>query len=192
VTDRQDGSYEARYRVTEHGGNFSIRLDLLSRTTNGLGGSGLTGSYFSNALLEGEPEIVRVDSTVDFSEQNEVLLALRKNKVSVRWQGYLVAPATDVYVFSIDSNQRVDMWVDDRPVMNKFPNTTSTSTLPIFLTQSVVYCVKIEILVARPPAYMRWNWRGTNTQSQIVPRFYLYPVANAIQNAPFSLFVIEP
>jgi beta-glucosidase len=85
------------------------------------GKQGLTGEYFNNRNLEGDPFIVRRDSVIDFFWFNETPLhGMVHENYSMRWHGSLQVPKTgkynlyitgdDGFRFFLDNKLLVDAW----------------------------------------------------------------------------------
>lgn len=73
-------------------------------------GVGLRGEYFSNALAQGAPKLVRVDEVIDFDRSSITgLPEIATQPVSsVRWSGWIKAPFTGAYHFHADTpNMRI-------------------------------------------------------------------------------------
>ena len=62
------------------------------------GKKGITGEYFANADLEGEPAFTRIDENVDFYwESHAPSKQLDDDNFSIRWTGYIVPPVSGTY-----------------------------------------------------------------------------------------------
>ena len=78
------------------------------------GKPGLTGEYFANAKLEGEPAFVRNDKTVDFYwETGSPAPELDDDNFSIRWTGYIVPPTSGTYRIGCWGMPTLDIWVND-------------------------------------------------------------------------------
>jgi hypothetical protein len=53
---------------------------------------GLNASYFGNMWLAGEPDMTRVDATVDFDWGTGLIMSLVTDRASVRWEGLIRVP----------------------------------------------------------------------------------------------------
>lgn len=82
---------------------------------------GLTGEYFDNDSLRGEPFATRHDHQIDFT------LADRNNRemqrpanLSVRWRSRLVAPATADYRIALQQRDAAsELWIDGRKAIGE-------------------------------------------------------------------------
>ncbi|WP_319501864.1 glycoside hydrolase family 3 C-terminal domain-containing protein [uncultured Draconibacterium sp.] len=97
---------------------------------------GLTGHYFNNMNLEGEPALVKVDSEVKFKwGRNESPTttdvaqgiisadkAINADNFSVRWTGKLVAPMTGEYSLGASSDDGCRLYFDGKLIANGWFN----------------------------------------------------------------------
>lgn len=81
--------------------------------------SGLTGEYFTNRDLQGTPVLTRVDKQIKFDKEKLGDVRFREN-FSVRWTGYLIAPATGRYVLSTGSDDGVRLFFDGREIISNW------------------------------------------------------------------------
>jgi hypothetical protein len=84
-------------------------------TTKG-GDQGLTAQYFNNLDLSGKPALTRVEPTVDDHYTAAPGPGVNPAGFSVRWTGYLTAPVTGTYTFSMANTGGIRMSVGGRPV----------------------------------------------------------------------------
>lgn len=76
---------------------------------------GLTGEYFNNINLEGAPKLKKVDTNINFKWWNEKPdPELENDNFSVRWTGYIKAPKTGEYTFTVSSDDGTRLYLDDR------------------------------------------------------------------------------
>ncbi|MGD0337156.1 MAG: glycoside hydrolase family 3 C-terminal domain-containing protein [Bacteroidota bacterium] len=119
----------------ESGSNAADESPILSAVpedafTAGIGNEkGLKAEYFNNMELKGTPFITRVDKQVDFDFINNPPAPEKDTKFSVRWRGWITAPATDIYYigFTGDDGYRVyfdgellfESWKDQGPTLEE-------------------------------------------------------------------------
>ncbi len=91
------------------------------RTENGK--EGLTGEYFDNTDMNGNPVMVRVDRTVNFNWDKVAPVAgLKRDNYSVRWMGTLTPPAPGDYklggrvnvCYACESHELLRLYVDGK------------------------------------------------------------------------------
>jgi beta-glucosidase len=78
------------------------------------GVTGLTAAYYANADSEGEPALIQVDRTIDFVWKGTTPLTKQwGDGFSVRWNGYLVPPASGRYRLGVDGCNGYQLYLDD-------------------------------------------------------------------------------
>ena len=84
---------------------------------------GLTGEYFDNPDLNGNPVLVRTDRTVNFNWDKVVPVnGLKRNNYSVRWTGTLTPPAAGDYklggrvntCYACESHEQFRLYIDGK------------------------------------------------------------------------------
>ena len=79
------------------------------------GQTGMTGEYFANMTLDGEPAVTRVDSMVDFVWGAEAPAPeLPNDQFSVRWTGQIIPPETRVYHLGTRTDDGSRLYLDGR------------------------------------------------------------------------------
>jgi len=92
-----------------------VSSDNFFHLENGKRTKGLKAEYFTNNLLQGEPEFVRTDGAIDFQwKTSPVHENLMEDQFSVRWTGVLVPVRTGTYVFG----GNVRLLIDGKPASN--------------------------------------------------------------------------
>ncbi|MES2887509.1 MAG: PA14 domain-containing protein [Pseudomonadota bacterium] len=74
-------------------------------------GTGLSGAYFPNATLQGTPVLTRTEP-IAFQWFAEPAAGLPADNFSVRWSGFIEAPATGPHRLQTLSDDGVRVWVD--------------------------------------------------------------------------------
>jgi hypothetical protein len=76
------------------------------------------GEYFTNALLEGSPAVVRQDAQVYFNwGSGSPADGIPADGFSVRWTGEVWLPA-GVYYYSLLVDDGARIWIDGNPVLD--------------------------------------------------------------------------
>ncbi|WP_189030303.1 beta-glucosidase [Paenibacillus albidus] len=120
-------------------------------------GEGLTGEYFTNTKLEGEPAVVRTDKQVNmnlgfynyegFNSQSPKLDSLPTSlnaMMSARWTGNIVVPKTGKYEFSLTSRGSSQLYLDDKLLFENEGKTMDTTSFTLSLTAGEAHKLKIE------------------------------------------------
>lgn len=83
------------------------------------GKQGVTGEYFANAQLKGEPAFVRTDDNINFFWESESPGAiLPDDNFSIRWTGYLVPPVTGTYYLGSWGMPTLDVWLEGEKILS--------------------------------------------------------------------------
>lgn len=140
------------------------------------GVTGLTGAYFANRSLTGQPALTRIDGTVDFSWAGAPSTGLPGNQFSVRWTGKIVAPSTGSYTFYTSSDDGVRLWVNNTLVVNNWTDhATAENAGTIALTAGQPVAIRLEYYDNYGNGVSRLSWSGPGIAKQIVPRVQLRP-----------------
>ncbi len=82
------------------------------------GKPGVTGEYFANAKLEGEPAFIRIDRNINFYwESGSPAAGLDSDNFSVRWTGFLVPPVTGKYSIGAWGMPALDIWLEGEKIL---------------------------------------------------------------------------
>jgi beta-glucosidase len=82
------------------------------------GKPGVTGEYYANARLEGEPSFTRTDKNIDFYwESGSPAGGLDSDNFSVRWSGYLVPQVSGTYKIGSWGMPILDVWLEGEKIL---------------------------------------------------------------------------
>jgi beta-glucosidase len=82
------------------------------------GKQGVTGAYFANARLEGQPAFVRTDDHINFYwESGSPTPELPDDDFSIRWIGYLAPPVTGTYHLASWGMPGLDVWLEGEKIL---------------------------------------------------------------------------
>ena len=138
---------------------------------------GLTGEYFTNTTLSGQPALTRVEN-VGFNwggaSPGDPIGA---DQFSVRWTGSLTPPESGMYVFSTNSDDGVRLWVGGDSIVNNWSDHSATVNpgAPIYLEAGVPVSIRMEYYEAGGDAVAQLLWRGPGIENQIIPGAFLTP-----------------
>lgn len=83
------------------------------------GKTGVSGEYFSNARLEEEPAITRIDENIDFYwESKSPDPQLPDDDFSIRWTGYIVPPVTGIYHIGSWGMPTLEVWLEGEKILS--------------------------------------------------------------------------
>ncbi len=121
---------------------------------------GLTGEYFKNQELTGNPVLTRIDSMIYFTRVER--LAIQETgpeNFSVRWQGKLVPEVSGNYTLAITGDDGFRLYFEDRLVIDVWQRQGSnTEKYEVKLNANQEYKVKLEYYQARGRAAIQFDW----------------------------------
>jgi beta-glucosidase len=127
-------------------GLTTVGSDFL-RTDDGKGTKpGLTGEYFANPDLAGEPAARRIDPQVDFRWTFlPPASGLGTDWYSVRWRGSLIGPETGTRRIGVEGNDGFRLYVDGRLVVDRWRKESHrTVAADVRLEKGKVYDIRLE------------------------------------------------
>lgn len=132
---------------------------------------GLRGEYFSNADLSGGPAYVWTDPTIDFNWGSKgPSAAMPKEGFSVRWTGFIQAPATGDFTIYLTAKDGARLWIGDNLLIDAWNETAQTEkTVQGYLTKGQQAPIRLEYCNRKGDAMVRLEWSGPTTKRQIVP-----------------------
>lgn len=107
-------------------------------------GRGLTGEYFANKDLKGQPVLTSIDERIWFDwgegavdeslsdegnadrKPESSMSRMPRDNFSVRWTGYVEAPLTEEFVFTTYNNDGVRVWLDGELIIDDWNNWDGT------------------------------------------------------------------
>ncbi len=105
-------------RGCEIGGGFMKPIETKYFTeVDGSGIRGMTGEYFDNMDLSGEPVITRIDSIIDFGWGGSPAPGVPENQFSVRWTGKIVPPETRTYSIGTRTDDGARLYLNDKLIL---------------------------------------------------------------------------
>ncbi|HEU5075996.1 MAG TPA: PQQ-dependent sugar dehydrogenase, partial [Polyangiaceae bacterium] len=136
---------------------------------------GLLGEYFPESDFAGEP-IARVDANIAF---NWFALAPAPGMVadgfSVRYTGEIQPEFSETYTFSIDTSDRVRLWVADTLVIDAWEPPLAEASGSISLDADERYPVRLEFAENAGNARVILSWQSPSLPLEVVPSDRLYP-----------------
>jgi glucose/arabinose dehydrogenase/PKD repeat protein len=139
--------------------------------------AGLTGQYF-DALDFADPKLLRIDPDISFDwGRASPDPALGPETFSVRWTGFVVAPTTDLYRFTTDSDDGIRLWVNGIPVINAWTvhPLQRNSGIPFPLLAGQKARIQLEYFDNEFEAVAKLYWSSRTQPLAIIPTEQLYP-----------------
>jgi beta-glucosidase len=91
----------------------TVPSEFLRPAEKGMRATGLTGAYYANTRLEGEPALTQVDGTVDFFWKDTTPLTGEcADEFSILWTGYLVPPVSGSYRLGVEACNGYKLYLD--------------------------------------------------------------------------------
>ncbi|MEK7122602.1 MAG: PA14 domain-containing protein, partial [Patescibacteria group bacterium] len=146
-------------------------------------GTGLYAEYFSDPN-HSSLAASRVDSRIDFMwDYNAPTPSLPSDWFSARWTGWIEAPQTADYTFTVRVDDGIRLWIGEEKILDRWHR---VSTYPAeyrvkqFLKQGR-YPIRVEFYEEDSPAGIRFLWEYANRSQEVVPTRFLYPAPEPIQ-----------
>ncbi len=85
------------------------------------GTPGVTGEYFANSKLQGEPAFTRIDKNINFYwEAGSPSAVLPDDNFSIRWTGYIVPPVSGTYHIGCWGMPTLTIWLEGEKILSHF------------------------------------------------------------------------
>ena len=88
--------------------------------------NGFKAEYFTNRDLNGDPALVRVDSTIHLKDTQVPAPGFPRDNFSVRWTGRLVAPATGNFIFTFTGDDGFRVFLDGKKILDHWMESSPT------------------------------------------------------------------
>ena len=121
---------------------------------------GLSGAYFNNLSLSGDPVLNRTDKNIDFMwtlYAPDKLLA--KDQYSVRWTGSIHAPKSGTYQIGLEGNDGYRLYIAGKLLIDQWEKRSyHTRLVPFNFDQDKSYEVRIEFKEPKGNGYIKLVW----------------------------------
>lgn len=132
---------------------------------------GLRGEYFANIHLDGRPDLVRIDSAVDFHwTLSPPAPGIPLDHYSVRWTGTLTAGPRPVHRLGVDGNDGYRLYLDGKLLIDDWIKRSHGSRLAaVELAPGSVHDIRLEYFETTGNGHVRLvrddgqgdDWRAT-------------------------------
>ena len=138
-------------------------------------GNGLKGEYYDNKDFT-DLKLTRTDRTLDFNWGNDSPdNSIDADTFSTRWTGKIEPLFSETYNFYTTSDNGVRLWVDDKLIIDKFlERSSSQDTATIDLVAGKKYDIRLEYYENGGKANVSLAWSSKNQPLEIVPQSQLY------------------
>ncbi len=159
---------------------YNINFELIKSGN----GSGLIGEYFNtmNRDFPGEPDLTRIDTTVNFqwSVDSPDSLAINADHYTIRWQGQIKPLLPGWVEFAVLSDDGVRLFIDDELVIDDWTNHgPMTSTASYFFQDSVLVPIRLEYFEGVGASTVNLQWSFAEFERTTIPKRQLYPINRA-------------
>lgn len=139
-------------------------------------GTGLYAEYFDTKELS-KRKLTRIDPTVNFDwGTGSPDPSIGADTFSVRWTGWVQAPATGTYTFYTRSDDGVRLWVDDQLIINNWSvHAVEEDSGTMYLNEKEKVNIRLEFYENGVNAVIQLYWAYPGQSKQIIPEERLYP-----------------
>ncbi|WP_208308166.1 PA14 domain-containing protein [Hymenobacter defluvii] len=133
--------------------------------------TGLTALYFNSSTLAGKPVLQRRDAAPNFDWGKDAAApTISADYFSVRWLGWLIAPTTGSYSFSVRADERVRLWIGGQKVLDTWDGTGQLQP-PAYITLAAgeTTTVKMEYHSEEGNAHVQLQWLPPGQARQAIP-----------------------
>lgn len=175
----------AVYEISDDIGLSQASIHWVKLDDRLLQGDGLSGEYFNNTELEGQPVIKRIDVLPDVSlNQSPTNAPIQSDHVSIRWTGKILIPSTGNYQFVVSTGDGVRMWIDDRLILDEWARKGGEqTTMPQEFKAGHILDVRIEYRKSTGNARCRLMWIRPDKKREVIPTAALFSSSKAVEMA---------
>lgn len=139
------------------------------------GEAGLFGEYFNNLDLSGAPSYTSVDHELSTNWHNlSPAPGISPDNFSIRWTGYITAPTSGLYEFSISADNYARLYLNNSLLIDSWGENASKDrrgkTNTIFLNGGQPVPIKVEFAEIDENATLNVRWRLAEAAPD--PSFY--------------------
>ncbi|MBV9389413.1 MAG: hypothetical protein JOZ78_23570, partial [Chroococcidiopsidaceae cyanobacterium CP_BM_ER_R8_30] len=151
----------------------------------GFANAGLTGEYFANQKLSGNPAFVRQDVRLDFDwgthspggSISEPYKSFPADNFSIRWKGQILPRFSETYTFTAIAEDGIRVYIKEpsrqswTTVINQWSSRAKkpSSTVGKFkFDAGKTYDIKVEYRDLRGPSVARLEWSSPSTPQEVI------------------------
>ncbi len=154
---------------------FCVGL-ILSLSHSLFAQQGLTGEYFNNITLSGQPADTKVDPTINFNWGTSGPTGVGPDRFGIRWHGMITPRYTDDYTFHATVDDGVRLRVNGQTIIDRWGTNPATEFRGKYsLSAGQQYHIVCEYKEDGGEASVRLEWSSSQQTREIVPASQLYP-----------------
>lgn len=138
-------------------------------------GNGLTGTYYNGKNLDVKM-IERIDPVINFAwSTDSPVSGVNADNFSVQWKGYILPLYSEVYRFSIISDNGRKLTVNNTVIIDQLRDDAGKEYVgSIYLEAGKKYHIELTYYETTGTANIKLNWWSNSQTKQIVPMSQLY------------------
>jgi len=161
------GDYNAEYSIFGNGKITIFVYQLIK--------GGLLGQYYDNVWFL-EPFInEKVDYKIDFKwEENANIINNLNDFISIRWIGALLSPETNLFTFSISSDDGIRIYLNNKNVFDHLNSPCDACYFEYNMKENKFYWIKIDFVQLQGPSRIKLFWQTSSRAKEIIPSEFLF------------------
>jgi beta-glucosidase len=119
------------------------------------------GEYFNNGNIEGQPELTRIDNSIEFNWWDGVPVeGFKDDNFSIRWSGFLKAPVTGEYIIGCDGPHKARIEFNRKKIaeFDRYDSPAKVS-VRVMLQKGKRYPLTIEFTDTKGMASINMLWK---------------------------------
>lgn len=139
-------------------------------------GTGLAASYYLGETLSGQAN-EQIDPAIDYDWGGAPFQGIPADHFSAKWEGELIPRYTETYSISVDADDGVLLFIDDRLVIDAWVlQSRTTYRANVTLTAGQRTKIRVHYYECTGRATIRLAWRSPRQAEEVIPRSQLVPL----------------
>jgi hypothetical protein len=173
----------ASYRTTQSG-QFATHVMLA-------GANGLTARYYSDAMCDGNPILVRIDGGINFDWGTGSPSDGLPNDMCVTWSGFVKPDYTATYTFRVGisaADERVQLWIDNSRIIDSWMTAPAATYVSgtILLQSNSMFDIQLKYRDITGSSAVQLQYDRLAAGYTAIPTSRLFSEAIPISGSPFS------
>ena len=142
--------------------------DFYTYTASGKRVNGLSAEYFDNMKLEGEPEVTKIDKSVNFEWINDFTVpGIPSAMMSARWTGFVKVNKSGDYKFAVSGDDGYRLYIEDELLIENWRDHGEVEMIRAkALEAGKEYAVKLEFYQNQLGAAIRFGYDEYNEKDE--------------------------